>query len=77
MHLVRFSLSYVGYRDRKEVASDLKQIYQAATLEEAEQQLERFEAKWQGVYPLIAQSCHCPVVAGQLGQGGSAVWLSG
>ena len=56
VHLVRYSLSYVGYRDRKEVATDLKSIYQAATLQEAEAQLDRFEEKWRSVYPLIGQS---------------------
>ena len=54
--LVRYWLSYVGYRDRKEVASDLKLVYQATTLQEAEDQLDRFEAKWKSVYPLIGQS---------------------
>ena len=56
VHLVRYSLSYVGYRDRKEVASDLKGIYQAATLQKAEEQLDRFEDKWKSVYPLIGRS---------------------
>jgi len=56
VHLVRYSLSYVGYRDRKEVATDLKCIYQAATLQEAEAQLDHFEEKWRSVYPLIGQS---------------------
>jgi putative transposase len=56
VHLVRFSLSYVGHKDRKEVASDLKRIYQAATLEAAEHQLDHFESKWMDIYPLIARS---------------------
>src|ERR671932_1334804 len=36
VHLVRHSLSYVSHRDRKQVASDLKSIYQAAAAELAE-----------------------------------------
>ena len=56
VHLVRHSLSYVAHKDRKDVASDLKSIYQAATLEEAERQLALFEQKWQQLYPLIARS---------------------
>jgi transposase-like protein len=39
VHMVRHSLSYVSHKDRKQVAADLKMIYQAATLEEAERQL--------------------------------------
>ena len=43
VHMVRHSLSYVSHRDRKQVATDLKAIYQAATLSEAEHQLSEFE----------------------------------
>ena len=39
VYLIRYSLSYVSHKDRKQVATDLKAIYQAATLEEAEDQL--------------------------------------
>jgi putative transposase len=56
VHLVRHSLSYVSHRDRKQVATDLKMIYQAATLEEAERQLSQFEETWAGSYPVIAKS---------------------
>jgi putative transposase len=56
VHLVRHSLSYVSHRDRKQVAADLKSIYQAATLEEAERQLEEFAGQWSGQYPLVVKS---------------------
>lgn len=56
VHLVRHCLSYVSHRDRKEVAADLKTIYQAATLEEAEQQLDQFEERWAETYPVISKS---------------------
>jgi putative transposase len=46
VHLVRHSLSYVSHKDRKAVADELKLVYQAATLEEAEQQLAAFEEMW-------------------------------
>lgn len=36
VHLVRHSLSYVSHKERKQVAADLKAIYQAATLAGAE-----------------------------------------
>jgi len=56
VHLVRHSLSYVSHRDRKEVATDLKAIYQAATLSEAEHQLDQFEERWSESYPVISKS---------------------
>jgi putative transposase len=56
VHLVRHSLSYVSHRDRKEVATDLKAIYQASALEEAEYQLGQFEERWNESYPVIAKS---------------------
>jgi putative transposase len=55
VHLVRNSLNYVGWKMRKQIAADLKRIYQSATVAEAEQQLAEFEAQWNGDYPSIAQ----------------------
>jgi putative transposase len=56
VHMVRHALSYVSHRDRKAVATDLKMIYQAPTLAEAEGQLNQFEETWAGSYPVIARS---------------------
>jgi len=36
VHMVRHSLQYVSWKQRKEVAADLKTIYQAPTAEQAE-----------------------------------------
>ena len=58
MHLLRHSLSYVSYKERKEVAFDLKLIYQASTLEEAETRLLEFAEKWESQYPVVARSWH-------------------
>jgi putative transposase len=55
VHLVRNSLNYVSWKMRKQVADDLKRIYQSATVAEAERQLAEFETKWDGDYPSIAQ----------------------
>lgn len=54
VHLVRASLNYVSWTERKRVAQDLKAIYRAATAEEAERQLSEFAAQWDGKYPTIA-----------------------
>jgi putative transposase len=56
VHLVRYSLQYVGWKLRKVVAADLKRIYQSATAEEAEIRLTEFEHKWDAAYPPIGQS---------------------
>ena len=56
VHLVRHSLSFVSYKDRKAVVADLKNIYRAVTETEAELQLEVFAGKWNDRYPAIANS---------------------
>jgi len=56
VHMVRHSLNYVSWKQRKEVADDLKQIYQAATLQQAEAALDSFEAKWNATLPTIGRS---------------------
>ncbi len=53
VHLVRAALRYVADKDSKAVIRDLKKIYQAATLLEAEQALEGFAQAWQAAYPTI------------------------
>lgn len=55
VHQVRASLSYVSYRERKAVATDLKAIYTAPTREEGERQLEEFAQKWDTRYPTISK----------------------
>jgi putative transposase len=54
VHLVRASMNYVTWQDRKKVAADLKPIYKAATADEAERQRNEFEARWPK-YPAIAR----------------------
>src|SRR5271155_4189432 len=53
VHMTRASLNYVSWKERKEVAMDLKAIYRAATGEQAERQLAAFEAKWNRKYSSI------------------------
>lgn len=55
VHLVRAALRYVSTDDSKPVAADLKKIYQSATVEEAEQALEKFAQAWSDKYPTIAK----------------------
>jgi len=56
VHKVRGSLKYVPWKERKAVAADLRAIYGAATLGEAEQALERFSERWDDKYPAISPS---------------------
>jgi len=56
VHQVRHSLRFVGWKERKEVAADLRTIYGAATLQQAEQALDEFAATWDGKHPSISQS---------------------
>jgi putative transposase len=56
VHLLRNSLSYVSYKDRKAVAADLKKVYAAATESEAEQALVNFAERWDKQYPTISKS---------------------
>jgi len=56
VHLVRNSTKYVSYKDRKQVAADLKTIYRAATAQEAEANLDSFAGKWDTRYPMISKS---------------------
>jgi transposase-like protein len=55
VHLVRAALKYTTTTDSKEVAADLKTIYQSATVLEAEQMLDAFEEKWGVKYPTIVK----------------------
>jgi transposase-like protein len=53
VHMMRNSLNYVAWKDRKSVAADLKRIYGATTVDEAERELEAFCARWDAKFPSI------------------------
>jgi len=55
VHLLRASLNYVPWVRRKQVAADLRTIYQAATASAAELELEAFASKWDGLFPMVSQ----------------------
>ncbi len=55
VHLVRAALRYVSTQDSKAVVADLKKVYQAATVVEAEQALADFAQAWDAKYPTIAK----------------------
>lgn len=51
VHAVRRSLNYVVYKDKKQFALDLKKVYTARTIKEAEDALDELEIKWGDKYP--------------------------
>lgn len=55
VHLLRQSLRYVSWKDRKAVVADLKKIYGAKTVDEAETALTDFAQIWDEQYPAISQ----------------------
>lgn len=56
VHMVRNSLRYVSWKERKAVAAGLKSIYQSVTVEEAELELDRFAQAWDDRFPSISKS---------------------
>ena len=55
VHLVRAALRYVSTSDSAKVVADLKKIYQADSVVEAEQELENFASTWDAKYPTISR----------------------
>jgi len=57
VHLIRNSLNFVSYKDRRPVATELKKVYRAKDAGSGQQELEAFaESMWGQKYPAIAQS---------------------
>ena len=56
VHMVRNSLNFVSWKQRKAVAADLRSIYTANTEGQAQTRLQEFEDKWGADYPTIVKS---------------------
>ena len=56
VHLVRHSLNFCSWKDRKAVAAKLREVYVAETAEAAWDALDAFDADWGRQYPSIAQA---------------------
>jgi len=54
--IVRNCLRYVSWKERKEIVSDIKGIYQAASAEQAAFELKAFAKKWDASHPAISQT---------------------
>ncbi len=55
VHMIRNSVRYVSWKDRKKLCADLKAIYTARNVEEAESELEEFAEKWDDKFPTISK----------------------
>ena len=56
VHMIRNSLRYVSWKDKKQLAKALRQVYSSATEEEARVELEKFKEIWGAKYPSVHQS---------------------
>lgn len=56
VHMVRNSLKFVPFRDRKAIAADLRKVYTAPSEEMAVDELEAFSKRWDSRYPMISRS---------------------
>ena len=56
IHQIRSSLRYIAWKDHKAFVADLKAIYQAATREQAEVNLQRLADRWQDKYAIAVRS---------------------
>ena len=56
VHLIRNSLSFVTWKDRKAILPSIQAIYRAENADMAIVRLEEFEAKWGKRYPAIGQA---------------------
>ncbi len=56
VHQIRNSLCYVTHEDKRKVLEDLKAVYQATSLDRAENSLKELEIKWKKKYPVVVRS---------------------
>jgi putative transposase len=57
VHLLRYSMHFASWKDRKALAEALKLIYRASTAEQARQELDAFAAgPWGQKFPMIVES---------------------
>jgi putative transposase len=72
VHLIRYSMEFASWKERKAIAAGLKAIYRAGTVEAAQSALEAFDASpWGRKYPAIAAA-----LAAQLGASDPVLCLS-
>lgn len=56
IHQIRNTMKYVASRERQVLMNDLKKVYKASTLEQAEFEFEKVKEIWDHKYPKVIQS---------------------
>lgn len=56
VHQIRNSLRYVPRKDKRDFTHDLRAVYQAVNIQQAEEAFIRFEEKWKDQYPHVCRS---------------------
>ena len=56
VHQIRNSIRHISYKDVREFTSELKEMYNAPTLEQAEYKLDELEEKWGKKYMAVIKS---------------------
>lgn len=56
VHMIRSSMRFVPWKERKAVCADLRQVYTAQDEAEAKAALDDFEAKWGQRFPMISSA---------------------
>ena len=65
VHLIRYSMQFASWKERKAVARALRPVWQADTAEHAAECLDAFaQGPWGQKYPMIAQALAAPMGAG-------------
>ena len=56
IHQIRNSTKYVTTKDRSAVMTDMKEVYQASTAEQAQEALKKLSVRWMSKYPYMVKS---------------------
>lgn len=56
VHMVRNSLKFVSWKDKKKLAKDLKAVYGSVNEEQAKEKLDELSEKWDEQYPMVSKS---------------------
>ncbi len=56
VHMIRSSVRFVPWKNRKAVCADLKAVYGASSADDARDALDAFEGKWGERFPMVAEA---------------------
>jgi putative transposase len=56
VHQIRNSFKYVSYKNRRDLMKDLRAVYGAINLDQAQKAMNTFQLKWENKYPNVVKS---------------------